>query len=268
MGIHPTAVVDAKAELDPTVEVGPYAIIEAGVRIDAGTRIFPHAFIATGTTLGQRCQVHPFAVVGHWPQDFAFKGQPSYTTIGDETVIREHASVHRGTMPESTTAIGQRCFLMSTAHVGHNCALGNDVKIANSGLLSGHVTVGNGAFISGNSSTHQFVRIGELAMIAGGIRVTTDVAPYMTCGPTGLVGPNVVGLRRASFTSDERAELRACYHVLFRSGKHFPVALAEAEDMVRTDPGRRLLEFLRTPSKRGLARYRTQARRRGREIEV
>ena len=254
MAIHSTAIVDQTAEIDSTAEVGAYAIIEGGVHVGAETRIYPHAYVAKGTTLGRRCQIHPFAVVGHLPQDLKFDGSPSYTRVGDETVIREHASIHRGTVPGSTTLVGRRCFIMSTAHIAHNCIVGDDVKIANGGMLAGHVEVGQGAFISAILGIHQFVRIGELAMVSGGLRIPKDVPPFMTVGPAGVIGVNVVGLRRAGLGSAERLELRECHRILYRSELHFPEAIERVAQLVRTDPGRRVVEFLRAPSKRGFLR--------------
>jgi UDP-N-acetylglucosamine acyltransferase len=142
---------------------------------------------------------------------------------------------------------------MATGHVGHNCVVGNDVKIVNSGLLAGHVEVGDGAFISGNAGVHQFVRIGELAMIAGGLRVILDVPPFMLLAATGVAAPNVVGLRRAGFTEEQCRELRACHRVLYRSKLGFRAAIEQVAEMVRTDPGRRLVAFLRGPTKRGFS---------------
>lgn len=254
MAIHPTAIIDKTAQLDPTVEVGAYAVIEGDVKIGAGTRLYPHAYVARYATLGQRCQIHPFAVVGHLPQDLAFDGSPSYAKIGDDTIIREGATVHRGTLPESVTVVGNRCFIMSTGHVGHNCVVGDDVKIVNGALLAGHVRVGDKAFISGNTGIHQFVRIGELAMLAGGLRIINDVPPFMLAGPPGVLGPNVVGLRRAGLTAAERHEIRECHRLLFRDGLRFHDAVWQVSALVKTEPGRRLAAFLQEPSKRGFPR--------------
>lgn len=257
MAIHPTAVVDKRAELDADVEVGAYAIVEGGVRIGAGSRLWPHAFVSNGTTLGQRVQVHPFAVVGHWPQDVKYSGAPSYATVGDETIIREHASIHRGTEPESKTVVGRRCFIMSTGHVGHNCVLGDDVKVANSALLSGHCHVGAGAFISGNVSVHQFVRIGELAMIGGGSAVSRDVPPFMLFAREfGVSGYNRVGMKRAGFTPEELNEIRTLYRIAFRSGRPFRPLVEQAVATARTPAGLRFVAFLQRPSKRGMGRFR------------
>ncbi len=252
MPIHPTAVVDSSAEIDPSADIGAYAIVEPGCRIGADVQLLPHAYVATGTTLEAGCIIHPFAVVGHWPQDLKWAGEPSYTVVGAGTVVREHASIHRGTIPGSTTVVGRECYLMSTAHIGHNCEVGNNVIMVNGALLSGHVEVGDHAFIAGMAGVHQFARIGERAMLAGATGISKDVPPFMLVArPTYVAGTNVVGLRRAGFSTEERAELRAAYRTLYRGGLHFPEAITQVAEMVRTEPGRRLVAFLQAPSKRG-----------------
>jgi UDP-N-acetylglucosamine acyltransferase len=257
MPIHPTAVVDSSAEIDATAEIGAYAVVEQDVHVGAETRVYPHAYVATGTTLGRRCQIHPFAVVGHVPQDLKWTGAPSYTRIGDETIIREHATIHRGTMPGSTTVVGQRCFIMATGHIGHNCVVGDGVVIVNGAMLAGHVEVGTRAFVSANASMHQFVRVGELAMIGGGTFITRDVPPFMLVRyPDVILGPNTVGLRRAGLSAAERFEIRKCYRTLYRSGLPFSHAVAQVAEMVQTDAGQRLLQFLQSPTIRGYMRPR------------
>jgi len=255
MPIHATAIVDPAAEIDSSAEIGAYAIVEKDVRILAGARVYPHAYIAQGTTLGERCEVHPFAVVGHLPQDLKFEGASSYTRIGEATIIREHATIHRGTMPGSTTVVGRGCFIMSAGHIGHNCTVGDHVTMANGTMLAGHVEIGDRAFLSGNAMVHQFVRVGELVIASGGARVTNDVPPFMTVCPTGVVGPNVVGLRRAGLTSEERHEIRRAYKTLYRTGLPFSKAIELVAEMVQTAPGRRLMDFLRSPSKRTYMSY-------------
>jgi UDP-N-acetylglucosamine acyltransferase len=217
MAIHPTAIVDPSAELDPTAEIGPYAIIEGNVRIGADTRIYSHAFVGEGTTIGERCHVHPFAVVGHSPQDLKYRGGVSFTHIGDETVVREQAQIHRGVAPGSATIVGRRCLIMATGHVGHNCVLGDEVK---------------------------------LAMIGGGARVPRDVPPFMSVVYEEVFGVNVVGMRRAGFTREERDEIKSCFRILFRAGLPFPAAMAQVVETAQTAPGRRLAAFLQAPSRR------------------
>lgn len=260
MPIHPTAIVDSAACVDASAEIGAYAVVERGVTIGPQTKLWHHAFVAQGTTLGARVRVHPFAVVGHEPQDVKWAGAPSYTKVGDDTVIRESAEIHRGTLPESTTTIGARVYIMSHAHVGHNCAIDDDAILASGALLAGHVSVGRKAFISGNTSVHQFARIGELVMVRGLNAVTQDVVPFMTCALESVTGPNVIGLRRAGFSPAERAEIRAAHRLLFASGLIFGDAVERLATIVRSDPGRRLLAFAQAPSKRGFTRLRRRAR--------
>jgi UDP-N-acetylglucosamine acyltransferase len=189
-------------------------------------------------------------VLGHVPQDLKWKPVPTYLTVGDGTIVREHVAVHRGTTPGSTTVIGKRCFLICTAHVGHNCTIGDDAIIA--GLVAGHVEIGPRVFVSGGVVVHQFVRIGELAMIGGGARIGVDLPPFMTAIERNRVtGPNVVGLRRAGLTSEERFELRQCYTLMYREGLTFPQAVERIAALVKTPAGQRLLAFLQAPSKRG-----------------
>lgn len=258
MAIHPTAIIGKGCEIDPTAEIGPYAILEPGVRIGAATTLYAHAYISQGTTLGQRCAVHPFAVIGHHPQDLKWKNAPSYTVIGDDCVFREGCQVHRGTAPESTTKIGDRVYMMANAHVGHNSEIGSDAILANAALVSGHVSVGERTFISGCALVHQFVRIGAFVMIGGGVRVTTDVPHYMMVAPLGVIGPNVVGLRRSGFTPEQRREIRIAYKTLYRAGLSFPDAVERVAQTVRTDAGRRLVEFLRAPTLRGFMRWKAR----------
>ena len=253
MAIHSTAIIDHQAEVDPAVEIGPYAVIEGPVRIGPQTRVYPHAFITGWTQIGARCEIHPGAVIGHRPQDLAYEGAESYCRIGDGTIIREGVSVHRGTAAGSETVIGGRCFLMANAHVAHNCCLGDEVKLANNVMLGGHVRVGDGAFISGGTGIHQFVRIGELAMIGGAAAITMDVPPYFAAVRLGCcVGPNVVGLRRAGFSPEQRDDVKRAYKVLYRSKMQFSKAIETLADTVTTDAGRRILEFLLEPSRRGV----------------
>jgi UDP-N-acetylglucosamine acyltransferase len=255
VAIHPTAIVDPGAEIADDVEIGAYAIVEAGVTIGSATRLWPHTFVGQGTTLGKRVQVHPFATVGHHPQDFGWDGAPSYTVVGDDTQIREHVSIHRGTKPETTTRIGQRCMLMATAHVAHNCTVGDDVVLANAALLAGYVSVGDRSFLGGGVGVHQFCRIGRLVMCRGHVEVFADVPPFTLVAPAGVVGLNVVGLRRAKLTADERHDLRRLYKRVYRSGMAMPEALTEARAAATTDRGREFLAFFDGESKRHYQRF-------------
>ena len=252
MSIHPTAIVDSKAEIDATAEVGPYVVIDGPVRIGAGTRVYPHAYLTGHTEIGANCRIHPGAVVGHEPQDLAYEGAETYCRIGDETIIREGATIHRGTGAGSATEVGKRCFIMAGAHVGHNCHIGDDVKITNGAMLGGHVQVGDGAFLSGNAGVHQFVRVGELVMVGGMQPLLMDAPPYFLVAKGRCAGINVVGLRRAGFTPEQRADVKLAYRILYRSGAPFREAVERMADEVTTEAGQRIVAFLRAPSRRGI----------------
>lgn len=267
MPIHPSAIVDRAAQIDPSADIGPFCIVEAGAVIGPQTRLRSHVRVFTNTSIGARNDIFPFVALGGPPQDLAYKNEPSYLRVGDDNIIREGATLHRGTGAATETVLGSRCFLMANAHVGHNCVVEDDVKLANSAMLGGHVRVGRSAFLGGNSGAHQFVRIGEFVMLGGLTRVTRDVPPFMMMTDFGVTGPNTIGLRRAGFSSEARQEIRRIYRVVFRSGLAFPHAVAQARDLARTDAGRRLLEFLTSQSKRGFHRFigRTGARDEERE---
>ncbi|MBX3450120.1 MAG: acyl-ACP--UDP-N-acetylglucosamine O-acyltransferase [Planctomycetaceae bacterium] len=253
MPIHPTAVVDPRAVIDPSAEVGPYVIIDGPATVGAGTILAPHVQVLGETTIGRGCHVHAGAILGDLPQDKSFSGGVSYTRIGDEAVIREYVTIHRGTQPGTQTVLGDRCMLMAHAHVGHNCQLGNDVVLVNGSLLGGYVHVGDRAMISGNAAVHQFVRVGELAMIAGLSKIVQDVLPYMTVdGPGHCVGVNVVGMRRSGMNAAARAEVKEVYRRLYRQPGTWRDAVDELASILVSEPGLRLLAFLRATSKRGI----------------
>jgi UDP-N-acetylglucosamine acyltransferase len=251
MIIHPTAIVDRAAHIDPTASIGAGAVIEGPVTIGPECRVAPAAVVLGHTTLGRGCRIHSHAVVGDVPQDHKFAGGVSYCRIGEGTVIREGATVHRGTAEGSETVVGNRCLLMTNTHVGHNCVLGDGVTLVSGALLGGHVRIGDRAIISGNAAIHQFVRIGELALVGILARITQDVPPFCITDREGLiVGENRVGLMRAGFTPAERAEIKSAYQAIHRKGVGQNEALAYLQN-VKTDAGRRLLEFFSSGSRRG-----------------
>ena len=167
MSIHPSAMVNPNAVLGDHVTVGPFAFIDRDTQIGEDCVIGPHSVILRYTSLGRSCRVHAGAVLGDLPQDLAFKDEPSYVKIGANCVLREGVTIHRGTKTDTSTVLGDNCFLMANSHLGHNVQLGHGVIIANGALLAGHVEVGERAFISGNVVIHQFVRIGRLAILSG-----------------------------------------------------------------------------------------------------
>ena len=253
MTIHPTAVIDPKAEIDGEVDIGPYVVIEGPVKINRGTRVMAHAYLTGWTEIGADNEIHPGVVLGGAPQDKAYKGAETYLKIGDRNIFREHVQVHRGTVAGSATTVGDDNFLMANSHVGHNCKLGNQIVIANGALLGGYVEVGNNVFISGNCVVHQFVRIGDYALMRGLSGTSRDVPPFAIVDWQHTVrGVNVVGLKRAGFDDRRIREIREAFRVLFRKGRNLSLAVKEIEDRGRAgDDVSALLEFIKS-SKRGV----------------
>lgn len=220
-GIHPTAIIDPLAELGTDVSIGPYTVIEGPVRIGDGSRIGPHVHISGHTSIGARARIHAGAIVGDEPQDHKYDpSMVTYTSIGDDCVIREYAQIHRSANADKATRIGNHCMIMGFAHVAHDCQLADDVVLVNNVALAGHTEVGRRAFISSHSVTHQFVRIGEFAMVSHGCRIGKDIAPYCTVSDGNRVyGPNVVGLRRGGFDARARQAIRGAIKTLFFGNK-------------------------------------------------
>jgi UDP-N-acetylglucosamine acyltransferase len=253
MAIHPTAVIDSRAEIDANVAIGPYAVIDGLVKIKTGTRVMAHAYVTGWTEIGADNEIHPGAILGDAPQDKAYKNTESYLKIGDRNIIREHAQIHRGTVAGSSTVIGDDNFLMATSHVGHNCKLGDNVILANGALLGGYVEVGNNVFISGNCVVHQFVRIGEHALMRGLSGTSRDVPPYAIIDWQHTVrGVNVIGLKRAGFDEKRIRAIKEAFRVLFRKGRNLSLALKEVEkrEWANSDVSA-LLDFIKS-SKRGV----------------
>jgi len=253
MTIHPTAVIDPKAEIDGEVDIGPYVVIEGPVKIKRGTRVMAHAYLTGWTEIGADNEIHPGVVLGDAPQDKAYKGAETYLKIGERNIFREYVQVHRGTVAGSTTIVGDDNFLMANSHVGHNCKLGNQIVIANGALLGGYVEVGNSVFISGNCVVHQFVRIGDYALMRGLSGTSRDVPPYAIVDWQHTVrGVNVVGLKRAGFDDRRVREIREAFRALFRKGRNLSLAIKEIEERGRAnDDVSALLEFIKS-SKRGV----------------
>jgi UDP-N-acetylglucosamine acyltransferase len=255
MAIHPTAIIDPRAELDSTVEVGPYAIIDGPAKIGARTRLRAHAQVLGWTEMGEDCEVYSFAVVGGAPQDFHYKGERSYCRIGNRVFFREGSTVHCGSQPESATIVGDDSYFLTNAHAGHNCEIGKAVQVQHGALLAGHVTVHDHAILGAASMVHQFCRIGSLAFLASGARLTMDVPPFfMAFGVSSVVQHNVVGMRRAGYSREELFEIREAFRTLYRSGLLFRAAIEQLSTTIKTPAGRILLEFLQAESKRGVCR--------------
>ncbi|MDP3181213.1 MAG: acyl-ACP--UDP-N-acetylglucosamine O-acyltransferase [Desulfobaccales bacterium] len=254
MSIDPSAKIASEVDLAPEVKVGPGVIIDGPSRIGAGTRILAHAYIGPYTTIGENNLIGFGAIVGHEPQDYAFGGEESYTIIGDHNIIREYATIHRGTKPGSATRVGNHNFLMALSHLAHNTQVGDQVIVVNGALVGGYVELADRVFISGNCVIHQFCRVGTLAMMRGGSRTSRDVPPYCIVDFTHTVrGLNLVGLRRAGFTSQQIEPLRQAVRLLFGQRGKLSAALEKVKAEVPLTPEvTHLLEFIQS-AKRGVA---------------
>lgn len=247
MNIHPTAIVDDSAQIGKNVTIGPYSIIDKNVIINDGVEIKTHVVIGENTTIGKNCTIFHGAIVGEIPQDLKFKGEETYTEIGENTVIREYVTIHRGTDDRWKTVIGNNCLIMAYAHVAHDCELGNNVILANAVNLAGHVTLEDYATLGGLVPVHQFVRIGAHSYIGGGYRVSKDVPPYILASsePLKYSGLNSVGLRRRGFTPESRQLMKQAYRILFRSEFNTSQALAKIKsELTQTEEIQAILQFV------------------------
>jgi UDP-N-acetylglucosamine acyltransferase len=252
--VHHTAVVDPRAELGRDVVIGPFAIVGEGVVVGDGTTVGPHALIERDTHLGRDCRIFAGAVLGTDPQDLKYAGERTTLEVGDRTVVREYATVNRGTAASGRTVIGSNCLLMAYTHVAHDCEIGNHVVLSNAVNMAGHVVIEDWVVVGGLTGIHQFVRIGAHAFVGGASRITQDVAPYVRASgnPPRLYGLNSVGLDRRGFSPEVRGSLKAAYRILFQSGLNVSQGLARAEGEVEQLPEvRHLLAFIRS-SERGI----------------
>lgn len=250
--IHSTAIIHPNAKVAADAEVGPYCVIEEGVEIGPGNVLGPYVHVAGLTRIGTGNRFHAGSVIGDYPQDLKYKGEPTPVQIGDNNVFREHVTVHRSTKPDQSTMIGSNNYLMASAHVGHNCTIGNHVIIANGALLGGHAVVQDKAFISGTALVHQFTRVGTLSIMQGGSGVSKDLPPYtIATGNNQICGLNIIGLRRAGFTPEMRLEIKRLYFLLFRSPQSLKQALQAAQSEFTSPTARALIDFVLS-SKRGV----------------
>jgi UDP-N-acetylglucosamine acyltransferase len=255
--IHPTAVVDSAARLDDGVTVGPYAVIGPDVTIGSDTEIGPHVVIDGITSIGARCRFTGQASIGTPPQDLKYQGGPTRLQIGDDNIVREFVTMNRATEHGGgVTRVGSHGMFMAYAHVAHDCEVGDHVVMANCATLAGHVTIEPWAIVGGLVAIHQFVRIGESAILGGGAMVTLDVAPYcMAAGDrAALHGLNVIGLKRRGFSAETLNALRAAYRTVFRSGLRLQDALEQLRGDAESEP--RVAHFVRfiEQSQRGICR--------------
>ena len=253
--VHATALIDPSAELASGVEIGPFTIIGPNVKVGAGTRIGSNVLVERDTTIGAECRISHGVVLGTDPQDLKYAGEHTLLVVGDRTVIREYATLNRGTAALGRTQVGSDCMLMSYAHVAHDCTLGDHVILSNAVNMAGHVTIQDWAIVGGMTPIHQFVRIGAHAFVGGQSRVAKDIPPYVKAAgiPIQLYGLNSVGLQRRGFSEEVRRELKRAYRLFFASSHNTTQALARAREELRELPEVELfLNFFET-SQRGVS---------------
>jgi len=231
--IHPTALIDPEAHLADDVEVGPFTVIGPDVWIGSGSRIGPHVVIKGPTVLGERTRIFQFASVGEDCQDKKYGGEPTRLVMGDDNVIREGATLHRGTIQDrGETTIGSRNLFMAYVHVGHDCLIGDDCILANQVTLAGHVTLGDFSILGGLSAVHQFCHFGTHAMAGGGSIITKDTPAYVMINgnPAQVHGLNLVGLKRRGFSKEAIRGLSEAYKLVYRQGLTIEQALKQIHE--------------------------------------
>ena len=255
MDIHQFAVVHPDAIIGENVKIGPFVTIDDNVEIGDGTIIDSGAVVRSGARIGKNCHIHANAVVGDIPQDLKFQGEDTVAIVGDNTVIREFVTIHRGTASRGKTVVGNNCLIMAYCHVAHDCIVGNHVIMSNSAQLAGEVEVADWAIIGGGALVHQFTHIGSHVMIQGGALVNKDIPPYCMAAryPIAYEGVNKVGLHRRGYTSEQIDAIADVYRTIYDSGLNVTQSLEEAARLPASPERDTIIEFVRA-SKRGIVR--------------
>ena len=237
---QPLSYVHSGAKIDKTVVIEPFVTIEKNVVIGKGTWIASNVTIMEGARIGENCRIFPGSVISAIPQDLKFNGEDSVVEIGNNTTIRECATINRGTSVTGKTIIGKHCLIMAYSHIAHDCLIGNNCVIANSVALAGHVTIGDYAILGGNAAVHQFVAIGKHSMISGGSLVRKDIPPYVKAArePLSFIGINSIGLRRRGFTEEKITEIQNIYRILFQKNNNNSQAVIKIEAELESSPER------------------------------
>ena len=255
--IHQTAIIDPKAEIGTDVEIGPYSIINKNVSIGSKTVIGPHVIIDPFVTIGPDCHIFQYAAIGAVPQSLKFNGEKTYVKIGRGCIVREFATIHRGTeFGGGITEIGEESFLMAYTHIAHDCKIGRKVILSNNASLGGHITIGDYSTIGALVGIHQFVKIGEHAFIGGKSKIVKDIPPYVIVAGdrAKLHGLNRVGLKRSGFSQSTLAALKKTYRIIFRIGLTLNEAIERATAEVEQIPEVvSFIEFIKS-SERGIIR--------------
>jgi len=255
--MHSTlAVIHPEAKIGYNVTISPFALIEKDVIIGDNCLIHPHAVIYNGARIGANCEIFPGAVIAGIPQDLKFKGEITTAEIGNNTTIRECATVNRGTASKGKTIVGSDCLIMAYSHIAHDCVLKNHIIIGNASQIAGEVEIDDFAIISGGTLVHQFVKISKNVMIQGGSRVGKDIPPYTLIGRDPIVycGINIVGLRRRGFSNDQVYLIQDIYRTLYTRGLNNTDAIQCIENEYEVSEERNLILHFIKSSKRGIVR--------------
>ena len=251
--IHPLTNIHPEAKIAPNVEIGPFVTIEKNVEIGEGTKIFSNVTIFDGARIGKNCQIFPGAVIAAIPQDLKFRGEDTTVEIGDNNVIRECATIHRGTASKGKTIVGNNCLIMAYSHIAHDCVLKDNIILGNATQLAGEIRIYDRAILAGGVLVHQFCRIGAHSMIQGGSKVSKDIPPYVIAGrePLSYAGLNIVGLKRRGFTAEQIDEIHNAYRVIYQSGLNHTDALKKMEELPPTNEINEIISFIQN-SERGI----------------
>jgi UDP-N-acetylglucosamine acyltransferase len=252
--IHPTALVDSDAQIEADVEIGPFSVVGPEAVVGNNTIVQSHVVIEGNVAIGTGNFIGQGAIIGTQPQDLSFTpNRKTKVEIGNDNVIREYCTIHRGSPEGSATKIGDKNFLMAGAHIGHNCEIGDNVIIANNCLLAGHVRVDDAAFLGGGSTFHQHMHVGRLVMVQGSSAFGKDLPPFVIAAERNSVfGVNVVGLRRAGFSARDRNEIKAAFKLVYMSGLNVGQTVEKAATMKFAAPAREFLDFVANAKKRGI----------------
>jgi UDP-N-acetylglucosamine acyltransferase len=250
------AFVHPEAKLGDNIIVEPFALVDSNTEIGDGSRIMSHSTILYGSRIGKNCTIFPHATIGGVPQDLKFQGEDTTAEVGDNTIVRECATINRGTASRGKTVVGSNCLIMAYSHVAHDCILKNNIIIGNATQLAGEVEIDDYAIISGGSLIHQFTRIGGHVMVQGGSKIPKDIPPFVLVGrePLVFMGLNVVGLRRRGFTSEQINSMQEIYRYIYQTGNNVSQATVKIEnELPETTERNHILEFIRSSS-RGIVR--------------
>jgi len=256
--IHPSAIIETGAQIDASAQVGAFCVVGSKVKLAAGVKLHSHVVVGGDTEIGENTEIFPFASIGQVPQDLKYAGEPTKLSIGKNNKIREHVTIHLGTVQGAgITTVGNNNLFMVGSHIAHDCVVGSNVILANNATLAGHVVVEDFAIIGGLSAVHQFVRIGKHAMIGGMSGIEADVIPYGNAfgERASLQGLNLVGLKRRGFEKDEIHTLRNAFKQIFEGEGNIATRTSQAKAAFASSPAvQEIIDFIAADSSRALCK--------------